>query len=181
MEEVQARQPPSSSYPPWVLFEPYTDLDTTGSYSSTTADPNTLVVARTSRGHPIGVSLSLASPPAESCLYIHLPKGSNPRNHENQVIAVHGGSVLIRLGLTRGDYFVYNAGTAASNSLSNMFDERLGLRYVPLPDDPRCSANYSSSRNVCVTAGGDTVKFVNTFARCCCGGDGATECKRSKN
>ncbi|GJN28686.1 hypothetical protein PR202_gb16843 [Eleusine coracana subsp. coracana] len=124
MEEVEATQQSSISwYPPWVLFEPYADLDTTGSYSST-ADPNTtLVVARTSRGHPIGVSLSLASPPAESRVCIHFPKGSDPPKHSNEVIAAHGDSVLIRVAPEQGydkphDYFVYNAGTAASKSSS---------------------------------------------------------------
>nr|CAB3483945.1 unnamed protein product [Digitaria exilis] len=63
----------------------------------------------------------------------------------------------------------------------NVLDERRVLRYVPLPDDPHCSANYSSSWNVCVTSGGNVVKFVNMYARCCCGGAGASECKHSKH
>nr|CAB3489266.1 unnamed protein product [Digitaria exilis] len=36
-----------------------------------------------------------------------------------------------------------------------------------------------SHRNVCATAGGGTLKFVNAFPCCCCGGDGETGCRRS--
>ncbi|GJN28685.1 hypothetical protein PR202_gb16842 [Eleusine coracana subsp. coracana] len=123
MEGVQATQQSSSSsmatYPPWVMLEPFADVETTGSYS--TANPNTLVVARTSAGHPIGVSLRIASPPAQSRVCIHFPRGSDPVNYENQVIAAHGDSVLIRVALeqdydTLRDYFVYNAGDAAADS-----------------------------------------------------------------
>ncbi|GJN07342.1 hypothetical protein PR202_ga25166 [Eleusine coracana subsp. coracana] len=292
MDEIQATQLSSSlSYPPWILLEPYIDVDTTGSYSSTDTDPNTLVVARTSRGHPIGVSLSLASPPAESRVCIHLPEGSNPGNHENHVIAAHGDSVLIQVASEPGfdmpqDYFIYNAGTAASsNSPSSSCRQPPSLSLLPpsngyqdtdstgilrrgesdfvvaqlgmirrkndddetMPNKEQhvaeillfrsgewwtarwsripglgadeiqscagCawakgsfSAGTCSTRGsgygmcpsltthdaaritlqagtVCVTSGGggDAVKFVNTFARCCCGGDGATECKHSKN
>nr|TKV99577.1 hypothetical protein SEVIR_8G053000v2 [Setaria viridis] len=34
---------------------------------------------------------------------------------------------------------------------------------------------------MCVTAGGGTLKFVNIFRRCCCGGQGPTRCPRSHN
>ncbi|TVU02297.1 hypothetical protein EJB05_52206, partial [Eragrostis curvula] len=122
--EVQATQPSSSSssaaYPPWVMFEPGADVETTGSYS--TADPKTLVVARTSTGHPIGVSLRLKSPPAESRVFVHFPQDSKPRQQPNEVIAAHGDSVLIRvdgeenLGMGTADYFVYNAGNTGAGS-----------------------------------------------------------------
>ncbi|KAF8711118.1 hypothetical protein HU200_029124 [Digitaria exilis] len=36
-----------------------------------------------------------------------------------------------------------------------------------------------SSRGVSVTSAGSTVKFVGVFPRCCCGGTGATHCRRS--
>ncbi|GJN28684.1 hypothetical protein PR202_gb16841 [Eleusine coracana subsp. coracana] len=245
--------------------------------SYSTADPNTLVVARTSTGHPIGVSLRITSPPAQSRVCIHFPSGSDPGKHDNEVIATHGDSVLIRVAPDQGfhtprDYFVYNAGDAAADSpqppslsllppcyrflvkdsstgilrrgedelvvarleivrpndetpkehvaemllfrnckwwtlrwpgingiakekllrhwssrsvipvgddklcwvymgdgliFCNMFEERPILRYVALPEDPYCSAESYSSGNVRVTAGGDAVKFVNIFARCC--------------
>ncbi|KAF8701813.1 hypothetical protein HU200_033134 [Digitaria exilis] len=101
------------------MFEPDADLDTTGSYS--TADPNTLAIARTSTDHPIGVSLRLALPPAESRVCIHLPQGSKPSRLDNQVIAAHGDSVLVRASREGDygkpkDYFVYNAGTTATDS-----------------------------------------------------------------
>ncbi|OEL13659.1 hypothetical protein BAE44_0025322 [Dichanthelium oligosanthes] len=69
--------------------------------------------------------------------------------------------------------------------ISNVFDESPGLRYVQLPADPRPVGSYvdfhPSYRNVCVTAGGGAVKFVNIFRRCCCGGEGQTNCKHSRN
>ncbi|TVU26644.1 hypothetical protein EJB05_29198, partial [Eragrostis curvula] len=52
---------------------------------------------------------------------------------------------------------------------SNVFDETPELRYVPPPvDHPYCS-------NACITGGGSVIKFVNIFARCCCGRRGATK------
>nr|CAB3482783.1 unnamed protein product [Digitaria exilis] len=271
------------------MFEPDADLDTTGSYS--TADPNTLAIARTSTDHPIGVSLRLALPPAESRVCIHLPQGSKPSRLDNQVIAAHGDSVLVRASREGDygkpkDYFVYNAGTTATDSprppslsllppcyhymykdstgilrrsendlvvarlkiearnngdktpkkdhvaemlmfrsgewwnirwariagiendelgrylwssssvipvgdnmlcwvclgrgliFFNVDDDDARLVYVPLPEDPRSAY---SGRNVCVTSAGNLVKFVNMFARCCCGGDGASECEHSKH
>ncbi|TVU01045.1 hypothetical protein EJB05_53526, partial [Eragrostis curvula] len=121
--DVQATQPPSSSstaaYPPWVILEPGADVETTGSCS--TADPKTLMVARTSAGHPIGVSLGLKSPPAESLVCIHFPLYSRPDRHSNEVIAAHGDSLLIRVVREEyydalPDYFVYNAGTTGAGS-----------------------------------------------------------------
>ncbi|KAF8701803.1 hypothetical protein HU200_033121 [Digitaria exilis] len=297
--DAQATEPPSSSYPPWVLFEPYADVDTTGSYS-TAADPNTLAVARTSSDHPIGVSLSLALPPAESRVCFHFPRRTDPPRLRNEIIAAHGDSMLVKVTResyykVRPDYFVYNAGNAAANSsqrppsllllppgyhyldkdstgllrrgeddlvvanlkmvepkdddttpkdkqqqqqhvaemtllrsgkwwtlrwsritgiekeklrywissrcvipvgddtlcwiismhegliFCKVYEERPVLQYVPLPEDPRCSAGYYSSWNVCVTSGGNAVKFVNRFARCCCGGAGASKCKHSED
>lgn len=58
--DTQAMEPPSCSYPPWVLLEPYTDVDTSGSYS--TADPNTLWPP----GPPLAIQS--ASPSASPCL-----------------------------------------------------------------------------------------------------------------
>ncbi|TVU01040.1 hypothetical protein EJB05_53521, partial [Eragrostis curvula] len=96
--EDQATNPPCSSltaaYPPWVMFEPGADVETTGSYS--TADPKTLVVARTSAGHPIGISLRLKSPPAESRVCIHFPQDYKPGHGAIEIVAAHGDSVLIR-------------------------------------------------------------------------------------
>ncbi|KAF8772584.1 hypothetical protein HU200_005543 [Digitaria exilis] len=104
-ESKQCNNRPVRRRPPTlrVMFEPDADLDTTGSYS--TADPNTLVLARTSSNHPLGISLRLASPPAESRIC--------PSRLDNQVIAAHGDSVLIKVSRGGGSdepkYFVYNA------------------------------------------------------------------------
>ncbi|TVU26559.1 hypothetical protein EJB05_29111, partial [Eragrostis curvula] len=48
----------------------------------------------------------------------------------------------------------------------NVFEDSPRLRYVPLPLD-HCFGRISN-RNVCVTVGGGTLKFVNIFPRCCC-------------
>ncbi|KAF8659099.1 hypothetical protein HU200_058745 [Digitaria exilis] len=256
--DTQATEPPSSSYPPWVLFEPYADVDTTGSYS-TAADPNTLAVARTSSDHPIGVSLSLALPPAESRVCVHFPRGTEPPKHENEIIAAHGDSMLIKVAResdyyrARPDYFLYNAGNAAANSpqrrppsllllppsyhyylnkastglLRRGEDDLVvaNLKMAKPKDDDTTPKNKQQQQHVaemtllrsgkwwtlrwsritgiekeklrywissrcvipvapitiragtyvCVTSGSNAVKFVNRFARCCCGGAGASK------
>ncbi|TVU01041.1 hypothetical protein EJB05_53522, partial [Eragrostis curvula] len=247
--DVQATQSPSSSstaaYPPWVMLEPKADVETTGSYS--TADPKTLVVARTSTGDPIGVSLRLASPPAESrCrqhyglwlptaaivvlsllppIDVYLDKRSTGllRRGKDELVVAH--LKIVRLNdemptkhvaevhiFRSGVWYMGRPGVKCLGSdieeekflsrfrsrrvipvgddmlcwidmthgliFSNVYDKNPGLRYVPLPADPRCSEHFSSSRNVCVTAG-YLVKFVNIFARCCCGGEGDGNCKHS--
>ncbi|CAL4994949.1 unnamed protein product [Urochloa decumbens] len=53
------------------------------------------------------------------------------------------------------------------------------LQFLPLPTDP-CYGR-ASNRNVCVTIGGTALRFVNIFPRCCCGGEGATGCHRSRH
>ena len=63
-----------------------------------------------------------------------------------------------------------------------MFDEESPsrLQYLPLPKDP--CLRPETNRNVCAVpagGGGATLKFVNTFRRCCCGGEGPTQCQRS--
>ncbi|CAM0144625.1 unnamed protein product [Urochloa decumbens] len=60
---------------------------------------------------------------------------------------------------------------------SDVFDENPSLRYVPLPGDPWFER--SSYMNVCVTGGGDVIKFVNIFPRCCCGRAGHSYCDYS--
>ncbi|CAO2148019.1 unnamed protein product [Urochloa humidicola] len=64
--------------------------------------------------------------------------------------------------------------------LCKVFDESPGLRYVPLPVDP-ASFLRPSLRNVCITGGGSTIKFVNIFARCCCGVAATTRCPHSRH
>lgn len=101
------------------MLEPEADVDTTISYS--TADPNTLVVAQTSTGHPIGVSLLLASSPVESWVRVHFPKDLEPFKHANEIMVAHNESMLIKVARerefeVRPDNFIYNAGTAAANS-----------------------------------------------------------------
>ncbi|CAL4994946.1 unnamed protein product [Urochloa decumbens] len=54
----------------------------------------------------------------------------------------------------------------------DVFEESPRMQFLPLPMDP-CYGR-ASNRNVCVTAGGAMLKFVNIFPRCCCGGKGAT-------
>ncbi|TVU01043.1 hypothetical protein EJB05_53524, partial [Eragrostis curvula] len=290
MEVIQTTKQSSGSsidaYPPWVMLEPGADVETTGSYA--TADANTLVVARTSNGDPIGVSLRLKSPPAESRVCFHFPHDAKPDRHANEVIAANGDSVLIRIVREeRNNYFIYNAGTTDAGSsqppslsllppcsrylakdktgilrcgedglvvarlemvqlkdetptkhvadvvrfrsgawyierprisgvsngteeemflsswfcwsvipvgddmlcwvslhrgliFSKVYNERLTLQYVPLPEDASCTEHFYSSWNVCVTAV-DTVKFVNIFARCCCGGAGGCKCQHSQH
>nr|CAB3489267.1 unnamed protein product [Digitaria exilis] len=60
----------------------------------------------------------------------------------------------------------------------NVFDENPRLHYVELPVDP-CHGQPELYRNVCATAGGGALKFVNVYRRCCCGGVGVTDCQRS--
>ncbi|KAL6658422.1 hypothetical protein ACP70R_004008 [Stipagrostis hirtigluma subsp. patula] len=62
---------------------------------------------------------------------------------------------------------------------SDVFEENPGLRFVPLPKDPCFERAFY--RNVCATAGGATVKFVNIFPRCCCGEAGTSFCRRSSH
>ncbi|CAL4994944.1 unnamed protein product [Urochloa decumbens] len=62
--------------------------------------------------------------------------------------------------------------------LCDVFEESPTLEYVKLPVDP-CYGQPLTCRNVCVTAGGSVLKFVNIFPRCCCGGVGTTNCQNS--
>ncbi|KAL6598098.1 hypothetical protein ACP70R_046519 [Stipagrostis hirtigluma subsp. patula] len=109
-----ATQPPAGSsaaataYPRWVLFEQgIAEESEVGSHS--TADALTMAAARTSTGHPIGVSLRLASPPAESRVCVHLPHSVDLKYAT--IVAAHGDSVLIQIAFDEEiDYFVYNAG-----------------------------------------------------------------------
>nr|CAB3491123.1 unnamed protein product [Digitaria exilis] len=62
--------------------------------------------------------------------------------------------------------------------LSDVLDEENpGLRFVPLPEDP--FFGRAPYRNVCVTACGGAMKFVNIFPRCCCSGAGWSYCRSS--
>jgi hypothetical protein len=61
--------------------------------------------------------------------------------------------------------------------LCDVFEETPRLQYLPLPMDNIWGE--PSNRNVCATAGGDALKFVNIFPRCCCGRAGASSCERS--
>ncbi|KAL6653267.1 hypothetical protein ACP70R_008845 [Stipagrostis hirtigluma subsp. patula] len=64
---------------------------------------------------------------------------------------------------------------------SDVFDESPVLRYVPLPAEAlEPCPGPGPSRNLSITAGG-TVKFVNVFPRCCCGGEATTNCRRSQH
>ncbi|CAN6181008.1 unnamed protein product [Urochloa humidicola] len=61
--------------------------------------------------------------------------------------------------------------------LLDVFKEKPTVRYMKLPTDPRDALN----RNVCATAGGSTLKFVNIFGRCCCGAAASCDCKHSRH
>ncbi|KAJ1274668.1 hypothetical protein BS78_05G079300 [Paspalum vaginatum] len=65
----------------------------------------------------------------------------------------------------------------------NVLDESPVLRYVPLQAEAAEPAHgpRSSSRKICVTGSGGTVKFVSVVPRCCCCGAGATHCQRSRH
>uniref|UniRef100_A0A0D9XPL2 DUF1618 domain-containing protein n=1 Tax=Leersia perrieri TaxID=77586 RepID=A0A0D9XPL2_9ORYZ len=71
--------------------------------------------------------------------------------------------------------------------LCDMFDKNLQMKYVTLPSEARYEENYDdkqiyliTERNVCVTNGGTTLKFIYVFPRCCCGRSGETYCDNSK-
>ncbi|CAL5091831.1 unnamed protein product [Urochloa decumbens] len=59
--------------------------------------------------------------------------------------------------------------------LVDVFRETPTVQYVKLPMDPRDGLN----RNVCATAGGGALKFVNIFGRCCCGAAASCDCNHS--
>ncbi|TVT99929.1 hypothetical protein EJB05_54670, partial [Eragrostis curvula] len=58
-------------------------------------------------------------------------------------------------------------------------EEEPTLKYLSLPVNTYFGRGRY--RNVCVTASGDAVKFVNVFPRCCCGSAGASYCKHSRS
>ncbi|CAD6258002.1 unnamed protein product [Miscanthus lutarioriparius] len=318
--EAQTAHPPSGpssgAYPRWVMLERrcYCSIGV-GNSSCSTADAKTQAAARTSTGHMIQVSLSLAEPLSTSSLCVQVSDGVEVQKHNCKVLAAHGDSVLIVVPVLdenhqyyyyKADHFVYNAGDAAADpprppSLSllpplyqyhteeeeeeedeeeeeenpaprdlaafaigllrrgedelvvaglrtgcsvedapelklaelclfrsgewsvrrlpidgdasegwdelpsvwhtavlpvgdrqlcwvhfsrdvlvicdDVFEESPRLRYLRLPMDPRLGS--LSNRNVCTTAGDRVLKFVNIFPRCCCGGAGASCCKRS--
>ncbi|CAL5091829.1 unnamed protein product [Urochloa decumbens] len=62
--------------------------------------------------------------------------------------------------------------------LLDVFAETPTVQYVPLPMDPH-DYGRGLKRNVCTTEGGGTLKFVNIFGRCCCGGAASCDCKHS--
>ncbi|CAL4994956.1 unnamed protein product [Urochloa decumbens] len=64
----------------------------------------------------------------------------------------------------------------------SVFDESPVLQHVPLPkeaEEMEPLFGQGSSRNVCISSDGSTVKFVGVFPRCCCGRTGSTHCQRS--
>nr|CAB3489295.1 unnamed protein product [Digitaria exilis] len=68
MATAEAKQPPPATpYPPWVLLQHSVKEVAVGSFSSDDAASRaSSASAHTSTGHPIGVSLNIASPPAVS-------------------------------------------------------------------------------------------------------------------
>nr|CAB3489271.1 unnamed protein product [Digitaria exilis] len=123
---TEAKQPPcgssaaTASYPPWVLFQERVKEAAVGSYPNAISRASS-ASAHTSTGHPIGVSLDLAAPPAVSSVHVHLPHGFRSFG---TVLAVHGDSVLISISVrSQGDHgdrsldhFVYGAGAASGES-----------------------------------------------------------------
>jgi hypothetical protein len=71
--------------------------------------------------------------------------------------------------------------------MSDESPEPRTLRFVPLPvkpnlRGPRDHKDFPDlSRNLCATDGGATIKFVEIYPRCCCGGPGVTTCVVSHN
>lgn len=118
----EAKQPPAAAgssaatgFPPWVLLQHSSKEAAVGSISNDAAFRASSATAHTSTGHPIGVSLDLASPPAVSTLRVHLSHGF--KNYGTLVTA-HGDSLLIYVIFmpqgdhddSKFDYFVYSAG-----------------------------------------------------------------------
>ncbi|CAL4994945.1 unnamed protein product [Urochloa decumbens] len=64
--------------------------------------------------------------------------------------------------------------------LCDVFEESPILEYVKLPVDPCPKWPPGAYRNVCATTWGAVLKLVNVFPRCCCGGEGTTDCERSE-
>jgi hypothetical protein len=68
---------------------------------------------------------------------------------------------------------------------SDLWEETPELRYMSLPVKPDPSRYHkhgrhgASYRSVGATDCGGTVRFVEVFSRCCCGGHGTTSCARS--
>ncbi|CAD6341179.1 unnamed protein product [Miscanthus lutarioriparius] len=81
----------------------------------------------------------------------------------NNLVIPVGNQLLFWVDLARGLLFS-----------DDVFDESPSLWYKPLPEDADLSL-----RSVCVTADGCTIKFVNVFPRCCCGGAGKSKCRAS--
>ncbi|TVU26174.1 hypothetical protein EJB05_28710, partial [Eragrostis curvula] len=61
---------------------------------------------------------------------------------------------------------------------SDVFSQSPQLRYLPLPVDPYFGRERC--RNVCITAGGTAMKFVNIYPRCCCGRASDANCAHSR-
>ncbi|XBH55044.1 uncharacterized protein [Aegilops tauschii subsp. strangulata] len=85
-----------------------------------------------------------------------------------------------------GDRFFYWVDLYKGIVFSDMSQETPELRFLPLPVEPvdRRREDWDrpeSSRSVCSTDGGATVKFVHVSPRCCCGGPGATQCALSRH
>jgi hypothetical protein len=122
METEATQQPPPGSsavtaaYPRSVLLKHYAEDVDVGSCPA--ADARTLAVSRTSTGHPVAVSLSLAAPPALSSVRVHFPRGVEGAT--GYVFAAHGDSLLICAYFKEGyrggrpNYFVYDAGAASA-------------------------------------------------------------------
>lgn len=125
-EAIQAPEPapktPAATYPRSVMFSTSVNANVVeASFSS--ADPNTLAAARISDGHRIGISLQFAAPPAKSLVRTHFSDGITDDCVTTTVVATHGDSLLLQvyhfnnaLQQQEMDYFVYNAGTAGTNS-----------------------------------------------------------------
>ncbi|RLM69450.1 hypothetical protein C2845_PM17G12400 [Panicum miliaceum] len=105
----------AAAYPRWVLLKHYGEAVDVGSCPA--ADARTLAASRTSTGHPVAVSLSLAAPPAVSSVRFHFPRGV--QGASGYVLAAHDSSLLICAYFeehrdSRYNYFVYDAGAASA-------------------------------------------------------------------
>lgn len=105
----------AACYPRWVILERHCKSTVDDDLSCAKAvAAKTMAAARTSNGHPIQFSLSLAEPPATSSVRVKFPDGVHLKYCIT--MAAHGDSLLIVVNFNQWcDHFVYNAGDAAAD------------------------------------------------------------------
>ncbi|TVU26554.1 hypothetical protein EJB05_29106, partial [Eragrostis curvula] len=108
---------------------------------------------------------------------VEVPAISAGDGNDEAVLAPWGGANKV---IPVGDDVLCFVDLFGGLMFCDAFDEAPVLRHVPLlADASEPFYGPRSSRNVCVTEGGSTVKFINIFPRCCCGGAGSSHCQHS--